>query len=231
MSYTTSIRHSGCCGFTHSSRLCWPRPESRPGWLPWGRGRRRRCPRRRRPAAPAHRTRVKLPRHRCDSAKGQVALTLAMSQTVTSSQVAARSKLCTLFFTLRAILQSPQPKSATTREEGLEDKMGRSKARLMTGIVWPVIRDGYRKSASLLLNVRNDVIHGIGGPPLDLCCVAFVVDPEGLGILLEHALCLTARCAVQKFVDVAETGGLQTLLHAGPEGGRAILFRLLLLLC
>lgn len=47
-------------------------------------------------------------------------LTLAMSHTVTSSQAAARSKLCTLFFTLRAILQSPQPKSATTREKGLE---------------------------------------------------------------------------------------------------------------
>lgn len=52
--------------------------------------------------------------------KNPDALTLAMSQTVTSSQTAARSKLCTLFFTLRAILQSPQPKSATTREEGLE---------------------------------------------------------------------------------------------------------------
>lgn len=50
-------------------------------------------------------------------------LTSAMSQTVTSSQVAARSKLCTLFFTLRAILQSPQPKSATTREGGLQDEM------------------------------------------------------------------------------------------------------------
>lgn len=47
-------------------------------------------------------------------------LTLAMSHTVTRSQAAARSKLCTLFFTLRAILQSPQPKSATTREKGLE---------------------------------------------------------------------------------------------------------------
>lgn len=82
---------------------------------------------------------LSFPRHCCDSTKGQVALTLAMSQTVTSSQVAARSKLCTVFFTLRAILQSPQPKSATTREEGLEDRTERSKARLMTGIMWPVI--------------------------------------------------------------------------------------------
>lgn len=49
-------------------------------------------------------------------------LTLAMSQTVTSSQTAARSKLCTLFFTLRAILQSPQPKSATTRDGGLQGR-------------------------------------------------------------------------------------------------------------
>lgn len=51
-----------------------------------------------------------------------------MSQTVTRSQVAARSKLCTLFVTLRAILQSPQPKSATTREEGLEYTKGVFKA-------------------------------------------------------------------------------------------------------
>lgn len=83
---------------------------------------------------------------------------------------------------------------------------------------------------SLFLNVRDDVIHRIGGPPLDLRCVPFVVDPEGLGILLKHALCLTARYAVQNFIDVAEASRLQALLHAGPEGGRAILFQLLLLL-
>lgn len=55
--------------------------------------------------------------HSCTVSK---LLTFAMSQTVTRSQTAARSKLCTLFFTLRAILQSPQPKSATTRDGGLE---------------------------------------------------------------------------------------------------------------
>lgn len=46
-----------------------------------------------------------------------------MSHTVTRSQVGARSKLCTLFFTLRAILQSPQPKSATTKDDGLQIKI------------------------------------------------------------------------------------------------------------
>lgn len=82
---------------------------------------------------------LNLPHYRHDSANGQVALTLAMSQTVTSSQVAARSKLCTPFFTLRAILQSPQPKSATTREEGLEDMMECSRAGFLTVTSMPEI--------------------------------------------------------------------------------------------
>lgn len=125
-SYTTEISHTttGLSGFTHSLRLCWPLPESRPDSPPWGRGRTRRCPRRPRAAGPVQKVRwTSGQSHKSysDLAQGWVALTLAMSQTVTSSQVAARSKLCTLFFTLRAILQSPQPKSATTREEGLED--------------------------------------------------------------------------------------------------------------
>lgn len=49
-------------------------------------------------------------------------LTLAMSQAVARSQTGAKSKECTLFLTLRAILQSPQPKSATTKEAGLKER-------------------------------------------------------------------------------------------------------------
>lgn len=45
--------------------------------------------------------------------------TLAMSQTVTSGLRGTRSKECTLFLMLLAILQSPHPKSATTSEAGL----------------------------------------------------------------------------------------------------------------
>lgn len=45
-----------------------------------------------------------------------------MSHAVARSQTGAKSKECTLFFTLRAILQSPQPKSATTKEAGLKKK-------------------------------------------------------------------------------------------------------------
>lgn len=45
-----------------------------------------------------------------------------MSHAVARSQTGAKSKECTLFFTLRAILQSPQPKSATTKEVGLKKR-------------------------------------------------------------------------------------------------------------
>ncbi len=45
-----------------------------------------------------------------------------MSHVVARSQTGAKSKECTLFFTLRAILQSPQPKSATTKEVGLKKR-------------------------------------------------------------------------------------------------------------
>lgn len=101
----------------------WLLQESLQGWFPWEKGRTQRCPRRHRRAAPAHRESTRLI---FSQSHGQIGgqkrnpLTLAMSQTVTNSQTAARSKLCTLFFTLRAILQSPQPKSATTREGRLE---------------------------------------------------------------------------------------------------------------
>lgn len=101
----------------------WLLQENLPGWFPWEKGRTQRCPRRRRWAAPVRRdsTGVSFSVTGMNrQGKKRNPLTLAMSQTVTNSQTAARSKLCTLFFKLRAILQSPQPKSATTREGGLE---------------------------------------------------------------------------------------------------------------
>jgi len=112
----------------------WPLLENRPGWFPWEKGRTRRRPHSRHEAGPAQRIRCVFQQEYVVSSNNRVdrqrtgnrpaentdTLTLAMSQIVTSLQAAARSKLCTLFFTLRAILQSPQPKSATTREGGLE---------------------------------------------------------------------------------------------------------------
>lgn len=101
----------------------WLLQENPPGWFPWEKGRTQRCPRRHCRAAPSCRESMCLifsQSHGWIGGQKINPLTLAMSQTVTNSQTAARSKLCTLFFTLRAILQSPQPKSATTREGGLE---------------------------------------------------------------------------------------------------------------
>ena len=49
-----------------------------------------------------------------------VGFTWAMSHTVTRGSREAKSKQCTGFRILEARRQSPQPKSATTRDAGLE---------------------------------------------------------------------------------------------------------------
>lgn len=56
------------------------------------------------------------PAARAGSTEG---FTCAMSHTVTLGSREARSKQCTVFRILEASLQSPQPKSATTRDAGL----------------------------------------------------------------------------------------------------------------
>lgn len=121
LAFTKSVTY-----LTLSLTRGWPLLGNRPGWSPWEKGRTQRCPRSRHEAAPAQREGLTFANNRTEvedwraGKKKKTTLTLAMSQTVTRSQAAAKSKLCTLFFTLRAILQSPQPKSATTREGGLK---------------------------------------------------------------------------------------------------------------
>lgn len=109
--------------FTSFSRHGWLLLRIQPGWSPWGTNKTQRCPQSHHQEAPAQ-IHCMFTQAETQSAhtSGYQAdrLTLAMSHTVTSSQVAARSKLCTLFFTLRASLQSPHPKSATTRVGDLQ---------------------------------------------------------------------------------------------------------------
>lgn len=59
-------------------------------------------------------------------------LTWAMSHTVTLGSREAKSKQCTGFRTLEARRQSPQPKSATTKDAGLGAE---GRGRSLTGLV------------------------------------------------------------------------------------------------
>lgn len=66
--------------------------------------------------------------------------TCAMSQTVTRGSRAARSKQCTRLGRLRARVQSPQPKSATTREAGLRGGDGKLEQPPHTRYTaWPLV--------------------------------------------------------------------------------------------
>lgn len=115
---------------------------------------------------------------------------------------------------LEARRQSPQPKSATTRDAGL-GVGGRdgSRAGSQPG---PSRLTPHVPHPSPLAKIPGDAVHGLQRPLPDLALEPTVVQEEGLGVFLEEALRGMAGLRVQLFAEVAEAGAVQPLGHAGP---------------
>lgn len=156
--------------------------------------------------------------------------TLAMSQTVTSGLRGTRSKECTLFLMLLAILQSPHPKSATTSEAGLGGG-GSGGSERPFPLPSPPPRVPRSSGAALGLalpasdrspptQVADDAIHGVLWPAPHLLSEAAVVDLECFRVALEELCRFPAGGGVELLVDVPEPGRQQPLLHPRPQGRR-----------
>lgn len=125
-------------------------------------------------------------------------LTCAMSQAVTWSFRATKSKEWTLCGTFLAIFASPHPKSATTLLPGLKSKMLHSHDQHLSVpkiYLWKPFT--FTKDFDLqLLNVLDKQINWICRPFVNLGLEALMVDLERLLILLKHFLRLLTSLGV-----------------------------------
>lgn len=112
-----------------------------------------------------------------------------MSHTVTLGSREAKSKQCTGFRTLEARRQSPQPKSATTKDAGLGVE---GRVRSLTGLVKVLLTNATPLTVHstfhptlLLAEIFGNMVYRVQRPLLYLSLKATVIKEESFRVFLE----------------------------------------------